>query len=647
MKHRLPALILILQFLLLTFIAHGQHCAIGGGGFKVTPPVGCVGEKVTVQNLVAGSANVAYSFNFNPKQTNSPDSTDLTRQAEHVYASAGSYTILQQGSHNSEAFTSCQDYTVKETRPLKGTLIACENNVVRLTVFNDSISRSYDRIYVDWGNNEQPEVLLLPTSTNLVVSHSYQSNAVPTVTIKGQFVNLACASAAKETIISSPSPPSPLTTIRILSVEMAANGTAKIIYQGMEDIPTEVLVAEANGAFVNTQKGTSSGGIQTVTIGNLDPTKPYRFKLQSRNACENLVESGVVGNMVLRVEITTADEVNSLAWDPYFNSGELVEYQLIRNAAVVHTTNNLGYLDNSVKCGNQYEYVLVAIIQNDVRSYSAPVTAEPKTGAPETISNASVTVTGNNEIETKVALGGLGLTSTFDLVIERATGNGLWERVSQSINNSLIFRDQKVNTSANSYCYRFSYTNACKLSSPAFSPKVCSILLTGKGTTLNWTDETPFSGNVGSYDVIEMDKDENVTAEISSGLQVAYEVDVNDDAATTFQIKAYSETGNFVSLSNRLFFVRDAILLIPDAFTPNNDNRNDIFMVKSHFAETFSLSIYNRWGTLVFHSTTPNDGWDGKIGIEPASAGYYIYKVKIKDSHGRESKREGGFLLIR
>ncbi|PHN05551.1 Ig-like domain-containing protein [Flavilitoribacter nigricans] len=54
---------------------------------------------------------------------------------------------------------------------------------------------------------------------------------------------------------------------------------------------------------------------------------------------------------------------------------------------------------------------------------------------------------------------------------------------------------------------------------------------------------------------------------------------------------------------------------LPNAFTPNGDNINDILRVRSNFLEKitgFELQIYNRWGDLVFKTENPMDGWMGR-----------------------------------
>jgi len=55
-------------------------------------------------------------------------------------------------------------------------------------------------------------------------------------------------------------------------------------------------------------------------------------------------------------------------------------------------------------------------------------------------------------------------------------------------------------------------------------------------------------------------------------------------------------------------------VFIPNAFSPNNDGKNDIFkpMVFGNVSQ-YRFSIYNRWGEKIFETSDPQKGWDGKI----------------------------------
>jgi len=68
---------------------------------------------------------------------------------------------------------------------------------------------------------------------------------------------------------------------------------------------------------------------------------------------------------------------------------------------------------------------------------------------------------------------------------------------------------------------------------------------------------------------------------------------------------------------------------IPNAFTPNSDNLNDCFGIKSRsIVSSFELCIYNRWGELVFKTNNIQECWNGELHGRPQPIGTYVYIVK-------------------
>ena len=89
-------------------------------------------------------------------------------------------------------------------------------------------------------------------------------------------------------------------------------------------------------------------------------------------------------------------------------------------------------------------------------------------------------------------------------------------------------------------------------------------------------------------------------------------------------------------------------ILIPNVFTPNGDNFNDVFTVKSVNLESIEGVIYNRWGQMMFSWDHIKGYWDGTTlsGAE-APDGTYFYIIQAKGLDGEEYFKKGGFSLIR
>ncbi len=81
---------------------------------------------------------------------------------------------------------------------------------------------------------------------------------------------------------------------------------------------------------------------------------------------------------------------------------------------------------------------------------------------------------------------------------------------------------------------------------------------------------------------------------------------------------------------------------LPNVFTPNRDNVNDRFKLKTTqvLDPCFVLQIFDRWGNLVHTGNGGNNGWNGLLeNGEPASEGVYFYVVQLNDEtfHGHVS----------
>jgi gliding motility-associated-like protein len=71
-------------------------------------------------------------------------------------------------------------------------------------------------------------------------------------------------------------------------------------------------------------------------------------------------------------------------------------------------------------------------------------------------------------------------------------------------------------------------------------------------------------------------------------------------------------------------------IYIPNAFTPNGDGRNDTWHIPALKAiPVFEISVFNRWGQLIYHTKNNNISWNGQFnGINQPSGGY-TYMLNI------------------
>ncbi len=88
-------------------------------------------------------------------------------------------------------------------------------------------------------------------------------------------------------------------------------------------------------------------------------------------------------------------------------------------------------------------------------------------------------------------------------------------------------------------------------------------------------------------------------------------------------------------------------LFVPNAFSPNNDGRNDRLFVRGTQIQSMQFLVYNQWGEKVFESIRPADGWDGTVGGKPQPVGVYMYVLKATLGNGTTVTKKGSVTLIR
>lgn len=97
--------------------------------------------------------------------------------------------------------------------------------------------------------------------------------------------------------------------------------------------------------------------------------------------------------------------------------------------------------------------------------------------------------------------------------------------------------------------------------------------------------------------------------------------------------------------------------MIPNIFTPNNDNSNDQWAIKFPYGSTLSVvEVYDRWGTLIYRRENlnfnkqgyANIGWDGRnTSGEEMSSGVYFYVLQYTDRSGIQKSEKGNITLLK
>jgi gliding motility-associated-like protein len=102
--------------------------------------------------------------------------------------------------------------------------------------------------------------------------------------------------------------------------------------------------------------------------------------------------------------------------------------------------------------------------------------------------------------------------------------------------------------------------------------------------------------------------------------------------------------------SVKVIVLSDVLAYIPNAFTPDGDEHNQVWKYSFSGIETsgFSMYIYNRWGEMIWECHNPNETWDGTYGGKPVQQGLYVWKAEFGVINTDERRTINGFVnLIR
>lgn len=102
-----------------------------------------------------------------------------------------------------------------------------------------------------------------------------------------------------------------------------------------------------------------------------------------------------------------------------------------------------------------------------------------------------------------------------------------------------------------------------------------------------------------------------------------------------------------ISLDVRLIECDEDEIFIPNAFSPNGDDANDILFVRSQFIDQLEFVIFNRWGQEVFRTDKFYEGWDGSFKGESLPPDAFAYYIKARCRNGKRYEKAGNVSLMK
>lgn len=222
-----------------------------------------------------------------------------------------------------------------------------------------------------------------------------------------------------------------------------------------------------------------------------------------------------------------------------------------------------------------------------------------------------------------------------------------------------LFSDPDALPAAGPVAYQVRTVDAC--GKPVSSNEVKTIFLTGanNGSSRNQLDWTAYPGNVTGYRLYRVDENGSTEQIASTAAGERSFEDLIDLSNTALRSACYyveaegtvalssGEERAFVSRSNVVCLSQTPEVFMPNAFAPDGKNRVFRPVVQFGVPSAYTLSIYDRWGGLLFESKSLSDGWDGRHNGRPLPQGVYLYRMQLTQESGAEVEKKGVVFLLR
>ena len=433
--------------------------------------------------------------------------------------------------------------------------------------------------------------------------------------------------------------------------------------------------------------------------------------MRAIDSCGNTRVRSEIHNSIYLVQLVDECEHSvQLNWNDYINwSGGTHHFNVFINeidengvviSDVITVTNATEYLLDGLTSSSQYEIYVEAynfdasfVAVSNLLDFNISLAAKPKFHYIE-----YVTVNPDNGfIELNCYVDNQGVIDHYDIYRSKivngvGVGLDLIDNVTFNGTSSVHYIDNEASTSNYSYLYKTYPVDTCGITlnvppvdDPAYANDISyaqSILLEVEvnkdysnfpGLQSDYTNTITFNeydkwlGDVSKYELFRSINNEPfVMLPIKT-----WDMDNNSNQELVFidKVTEFGETnGKFCyyikasegnntpygsvpegSLSNIVCISQTPNIFVPNTFTPNGDEHNEVFRPIAYFVSEvgYSFSIFNRNGSEIFSTNEPSKGWDGTYKGSNVQNDNYVYHLQYINSDGELTHKTDAFNLVR
>ena len=629
-------------------------------GFKASPLVGCEPLKVNFTDTTRGSVKRLWDFENDGKIDDSIISTQKTFSYGLYSVKLLSYTA-----------TGCSDTALMKNlvnvlpKPIadfapSDTLICPKETVI----FTDRSKTIGTIVKYDWKFNESAAASDVDTASS--PSFTYLSAGLHAVRLE-----ITNDNGCKDTMIfqyihvkDSLAP----TASKLLYVTVLDSAHIRVVWQksNMPWFGAYTLQRDSSTYTSTNRKDTNYVDFMTGGTSLNTNARSYCYSLTSATTC-NKTSTDPQNHCSMWLTATPRSGISIfLQWTGYTGWYDLGGYKIFRSEdgkpfvfLADVPAGNINYVDTNL-CLHKYCYYIVAsrISASYTSSSNTACATPPYVFQADPIylhtatvdDGATISVLWQKSIQPNV----------YDYAIDRFDPKLGWTYGYLNTPDTFM-TDAKVNVNIESYAYRVRESDKCGNFSP-LSNFGKTILLKNyvkdDKISLYWSNYKDWSGGV-SNSVVQLKYHDNNFVNIATvpGTDTSFIYDkvfTQSDTAYCFRIVSHAALANDSSTSNTSCAILPSRAFVANAFTPNNDGLNDVWLPSTLFVNNYvnspnaySLKIYDRWGEKVFESSDLNTGWDGTTFNGMAGAGVYIYIIRAEGLDGKSFYFRGNITVLK